>query len=288
MSPYSVRKVEDSVLRGLENTLSRREGKFLRQIKMRIRRGGRDAKEARSAQRKIDRFIRRRPCRLLHLPAELRERIYEYVVTEPNALDTYSGRVKDKKKKKQGKRPPLFRHRNWTPSLAAACRQLRDEVLPVYFSCNTFAFRYDQNYFAGKTRDCQIRSFEKQVGADIRWIRKVKCALVHIISPKPAQNHLFCESILTAEREKFGCPFKVTVEHFHSYRDDSTKPSTQFKKAIGGCPCSLQAHINAAAAELDEEEDAILEIGRLCGALPFASAQLDHCLTCGLERMVPQ
>lgn len=280
-----MQKVGDRVQRELENNMSRREGKFLRQIKMRI--GGLAAINAMSAQRKIDAFTRRRPCRLLDLPAELRERIYEYAVTEANAVDTFSGRVKDKKKK-QGKRPPLFRHRNWTPSLAAACRQLRDEVLPVYFSCNTFAFRYDQHYFAGKRRDCQIRSFEKQVGADIRWIRKVKCALVHIISPKPAQNHLFCESILTAQREKFGCPIKVTVEHFHSYRNDNTNPSTQFKKAVGGCACSLQAHINAAAAELDEEEDAILEIGRLCGALPFANAHVDHCPTCGMARVVPQ
>lgn len=287
MPPDRVQKVEDSAQRILENRLSKREGKFLRQIKMRIRRGGLRAFSAKQAQRKIDAFIRRQRCYLLELPAELRERIFEYAVTEPNAIDTYSGRVKDKKRK-EGKRPPIFRHRNWTPRLAATCRQLRDEVLPVYFRSNTFAFRFDLNNFAGKAKDCQIRSFEKQIGGDIRWIRKVKCALVHIISPKPAQNHLFCESVLTAEREKFGCPIKVTVEHFHSYRNNQNKPSTQFKEAIGGCACSLQAHIDTVAAELDEEEDAILEIGRLCSALPFASAHLDHCPTCGLERVVPR
>lgn len=287
MSLASVQKVENMVYRELENSLSRREGKFLRQLKKRVKRGGFAAANAKKALRKIKNYTRRQRCYLLEMPAEIRNRIFEYAVTTSHAVNTYSGTVKDKKKK-AGKRPTLFRHMNWTPELAATCKQIRDEVLPIYFSLNTFAFRWDLGHYGSERKDCQVRSFEKQIGVDIRWIRKIKCALVHIILPKPAVNHLFCESILTAERKKAGAPIKITVEHLHTYEGNPADPNSQSKTSVEGCSCSLQARMDAVVATPSNKKHAILELGRICSGHPFESAGLNICDNCGKEQVVPR
>jgi hypothetical protein len=62
---------------------------------------------------------------LLSLPAELREQIFEHVVTEAHEVQIALG---------CGKWHPRFLR----PQLAAVNRQLRNEVLPLYYQKNTF------------------------------------------------------------------------------------------------------------------------------------------------------
>lgn len=63
------------------------------------------------------------PFPLLELPAELRNMVYEFVLTSPSALQ----------------RPAQ-------PALTMACRQVRDEALPLFYSSNVFSFDLRYQY----------------------------------------------------------------------------------------------------------------------------------------------
>lgn len=65
-------------------------------------------------------------CRLLELPAELRNHIYEFVVLQESRVSIFTW---------------LPAHEeDAQPALSLTCRQIRNECLPVYYDVNTFRF----------------------------------------------------------------------------------------------------------------------------------------------------
>lgn len=68
--------------------------------------------------------------RLMKLPAELRNLIYELVVVEAKTID-----IVDPDHVQGG---PGVSERAKQPGIAQVCRQLRREVLPIFYSQNTF------------------------------------------------------------------------------------------------------------------------------------------------------
>lgn len=288
----------------LDDLSGAREARFLQRTEAKDRRSGSLVVRPSDSEGNIVHSNCQETSPLLGLPAELRDRIYEYTVFEPHAIDTYSRRVKIQKKSKKerkgekikkgekrprGQEPVVFPHMESTPPLAATSRQLRNEVLPVYFSSNTFAFRYDLHYVSSNIRIRQILSFKYRTGLDIRWIRKVKCALVSIISPKPSPDHMYCESTVTAERKRFGCRIMITVQQSHTYHRSTADLSVEEVKEVSeGCKCSLQTTMDGIAKSTSGSDDTILEIGRICGGYPFGRAKLERCPSCGLKNIVPE
>ena len=67
--------------------------------------------------------------RILALPAELRNRIYTYVVASPESLLLYSHWVGVDKQ----------------PAVSSVCRQVRNETLGLYYSLNTFQLHIHPN-----------------------------------------------------------------------------------------------------------------------------------------------
>ncbi|CAK4032274.1 Hypothetical predicted protein [Lecanosticta acicola] len=73
-------------------------------------------------------FSRKPPSRLLNLPAEIRNLIFEYAVTSQKTVVTF--------------RPDHFQRDSFTaatqPPLTRVSRQVRSESLPIYYECNDF------------------------------------------------------------------------------------------------------------------------------------------------------
>lgn len=76
---------------------------------------------------------------ILELPAELRNRIYEYTLTEPEPIELpqrnpANAKGVSAKERKEDRKVPCLKE----PPLLSTCRQIRRESLGIYFSCNIF------------------------------------------------------------------------------------------------------------------------------------------------------
>lgn len=80
-------------------------------------------------------------CRLLELPAELRDLIYDFALTSPKPLVTFHLDAYQKDSYTHATQPPLTR----------VSRQLRYETLPIYYSSNAFVLHTE----GAKAEDAQ-------------------------------------------------------------------------------------------------------------------------------------
>lgn len=109
-------------------------------------------------------------CSLLDLPAELRNQIYQLAVVEKKPI-TVTQRIPHTFTTYYLKPPER-------PALAQTCKQLQQEVLPVFFGQNTFVLDLPRGHSPQAWREL-IRA----------WIRRYR-AYVHLIRSVGAVEHL--------------------------------------------------------------------------------------------------
>ena len=101
-----------------------------------------------------------KPCLLLELPAELRNRIYEYALTKKDHIDLYHWRRFCKKWTAGRWIGDVYRSYMKEPAFLRTCRQVRNEALPLFYSrnvfgvpCNARVIMSDPDHLTGDLRD---------------------------------------------------------------------------------------------------------------------------------------
>ncbi|KAK5731298.1 hypothetical protein LTR15_001237 [Elasticomyces elasticus] len=109
---------------------------------------------------------------LLGLAGELRNKIYDLVVPSPYGIIILGPIFNKKAIKEMSTSPPPPRG---ALALSQTCRQLRQETLPMLFSCNTIVFNVDYYLHAGGVG---VTSKHNGIGTHTRDISDVKLMLV--------------------------------------------------------------------------------------------------------------
>lgn len=130
--------------------------------------------------------------RLQSLPAELRNHIYQLAVVHERSVDAA---VHATGSESTGLSPCHWRFDCVQPALAATCRQIRNEILPIYYGENVFRFKI-WTACSGQ----ELGWWEVAARPSLPHLKHVACGWT-MFSPRSAQHYIN----IKAEINNEGC-----------------------------------------------------------------------------------
>lgn len=168
------------------------------------------------------------PCYLLELAAELRNRIYEYVLIKDKTIT-------------------VSRHRIAQPGLLRTCRQIREEARAIYYCRNAFKI------LRGSFGVSIVRLFFKQATGFWGKHKKTECSLRNIsyvkwIRPKWDKALLWLQAYHADEVARFICSCDGTKRR---------RGCCQFEKAFEILDCVIYLQWQSVKLVLDAYREAV-------------------------------